>query len=446
MEGMMTAGLDRSPQLSSTPRLPPGPRLPGVVQGLGMLLARRQLTEYLQRRYGPACSLFIGPIGQAVLVSDPALIRQVFMASTDVLGNAEVNLGRVLGPGSVFALDGDAHRQRRRVLTPPFRGQRMRAYQDIIVAETEREIENWPQATEFATLHSFERITLNIILRAVFGADGAQFDHLRVLLPRLVSMGSWLMLLPNTPIDRWRHSPWARFRRLRSEYDAVVRDLIGLALADPGLAERDDVLAMLLCSSTEIGEPMAHQDIADELLTLLTAGHETTANTLSWAVERLRRHPQVLTRLQQEADDGGQDLMLATLQEVQRTRPVILFASRMVVGDSMQLGEWTLPHGCNVVVGLHLVQNDEAVFPGADRFDPDRFVTATPDRTSLVPFGGGTRRCPGASFATVEMSVVLRTILQRYRITPTQAPAERWRARGVAFAPARGGRLAVTRR
>jgi len=305
---------------------------------------------------------------------------------------------------------------------------------------------SWPEGREFATLDSMMRITLNTILRAVFGADGAELAELRELLPKLVRLGSRLALLPIPHTDLGRYSPWGRFYGYRREYDAIIDRLTGRAQQDPELGERDDVLALMLHSRYDDGSPMSRGEIADQLLTLLTAGHETTATTLAWAVERLRRHPAVLLRLADEADAGGSDLRKAAIIEVQRVRPVIDGAARQVRAPAMRLGRWTLPKGQVVIASIYLAHDNDAVFPHARSFDPDRFVGSRPDSYQWIPFGGGARRCIGAAFAHMEMDVVLRTLLRHFTIEPTSERDERWHSRGIAYSPAKGGRAVVHRR
>jgi cytochrome P450 family 138 len=292
------------------------------------------------------------------------------------------------------------------------------------------------------------RITLNAILRAVFGAEGAEFEALRQLMPAMVALGSKLAVLPVPRLDLGRWSPWGRFNAGRREFDSIVDKLIAKALADPGLAERDDVLAIMLQARYDDGEPMSNKQVADQLVTLLAAGHETTATTLAWAVERLRRHPNVLARLAAEANDdgGGGELRQAVIYEVQRVRPVIDITARQVKAESLQLGEWVIPRGHSIVAGIGLIHADDAVFPDAASFNPDRFIGARPDRNQWIPFGGGYRRCLGAAFADMEMNVVLRTLLREFQLITTREPSERWRSRGIAYAPAKGGRAVVYRR
>lgn len=422
--------------------LPPGPTTPRFVQAAYALATPRRGMRRLRDRYGDAFTINMPIFGRAVVISEPGEIKQLFTAGTDVVDNLDQNLGRVLGPGSLFAFGGEEHRKRRRLLVPPFHGRRLVAYEKIVEDETVREMASWPQGRPFPTMPSTMRITLNAILRAVFGAEGAEFDRLRDLLPRLVSLGSRLAVVPLPKTGRW--SPWGRFRAMRREYDAVIDRLIDTAERSD-LTERDDVLAMMLQSRYEDGEAMTRSEIADQLLTLLAAGHETTATTLAWAVERLRRHPEVLRELVAEVAAGGKKLREATVIEVQRTRPVIDMVGRQVKADGFQLGRWAVPKGYAVLVSIALIHDDDAVFPNAATFDPSRFVDGRPDLYHWIPFGGGSRRCIGAAFANMEMNVVLRTILRDFTLEPTTDQDERWHSRGIANAPGKGG-LAVVRR
>jgi cytochrome P450 family 138 len=427
-------------------RLPPGPRLPRQIQGLVFLTSRRGAMRALRRRYGRAYTVHVPIFGPATVISDPALVRQLFLTSTEHVGNIEANLGRVLGAGSLFNLDGAEHHRQRKLLIPPFHGKRMATYEAIVEEETLRAAASWPEGEPFPTLAPMMRITLNAILRAVFGAEGAEFEALRTLMPRMVALGSRLAVLPLPRADLGQWSPWGRFNAYRREFDALVGTLIDKALADPGLADRDDVLSIMLQARYDDGEAMTRGQVADQLATLLAAGHETTATTLAWAVERLRRHPGVLARLVAEADAGGSELRRATILEVQRTRPVIDLTARRVKAETLPLGEWVIPHGHTILVGIGLVHADETVFPRAARFDPDRFAGVKPDRYAWVPFGGGFRRCLGAAFADMEMNVVLATLLREFELSPTHEPGERWHSRGVAYAPGKGGLAVVHRR
>ena len=426
--------------------LPDGPSLPRFVQGGMGLVAPLWTMRRLRKRYGSAFTIEIPIFGKAVVISDPAEVKQLFTTSPEIADNLDMNLGRVLGPNSFFAISGDTHKKQRKLLIPPFHGRRLRAYEAIVEEEAVREMATWPDGREFATLDSMMRITLNAILRAVFGADGAELAELRVLLPAMVKLGSRLAVLPIPRTDLGGWSPWGRAFRYRREYDSIVDRLIAAARQDPGLDERNDVLALMLQSRYDDGSGMSRDEIADQLLTLLTAGHETTATTLAWTIERLRRHPTVLRRLADEADAGGSDLREATITEIQRVRPVIDMTARQVRAPGMRLGRWTLPEGQVVLVSIYLIHKNEAVFPAAASFDPDRFLGHRPDTYQWIPFGGGARRCIGAAFANMEMNVVLRTLLRDFVLEPTSARGERWHSRGIASCPAQGGRAVVRRR
>lgn len=427
-------------------KLPPVARIPKAVQGIGFAMSRRSMMRRLSRRYGSVVALRLPMWGRVIAVSDPELAKQIFTTSPDELGNIQPNLSRLFGTGSVFALEGDDHRRRRRLLAPPFHGKSMKNYESIIEDETLREIAGWQEGESFATLPPMMRITLNAILRAVFGADGAELDELRRLIPPWVTLGSRLAALPKPKRDYGRFSPWHRLDKWRQQYDKVIDKLIAAERADPNFDQRTDVLALLLRSTYDDGSAMSHKDIGDELLTLLAAGHETTASTLAWAFERISRHPDLQAALVEEADNGGNELRQATILEVQRSRTVIDFAGRHVYPETYQLGEWVIPRGYSIIVGIAQLHDNPELFPDPGRFDPQRFIGTKPSALSWVPFGGGTRRCVGAAFANMEMDVVLRTVLRRLVIEANDAPGERWHCRGVAFTPKDGGRIAVQRR
>jgi len=426
-------------------RLPPGPALPKLALAAAFLGARHHTVAALGRRWGSAFTVNVPIIGQAVVISDPVLIKDLFTTGSDLVGRTS-NLGTVFGPGSTFSLDGPEHRRRRKLLVPPFHGRRMAGYETIVEDEVLRETAGWPQGREFATLPSMMRITLNAILRTVFGAQGSELDELRDLLPPWVPLASRLAILPprlRRDLGPW--SPWGRMLRYRRRYDDIIASLIGQARAHTGPQERTDVLALLLGARYEDGSPISEEHVGDELLTLLAAGHETTATTLAWAVERIRRHPELLSRLAAEVDAGGSQLRQATIWEVQRTRPVVEGTSR-VTRTRIRLGPWVIPERCAVVTSFSLAHDSEANYVDAALFTPDRFLDHPPDNYAWIPFGGGVRRCIGAAFANMEMDVTLRTLLREFEFAPTFAPPERRHSRGVANAPAAGGQAVVYRR
>ena len=428
-------------------KLPPGPRIPKLIQGAAVLTARYGAIAALGRRYGSTFTLNIPVFGETVVISDPALVKELFSSSRELIGRPQNNLGGdVLGPGSIFNLEGDELLARRKLLLPPFSGKNMRAYESITEEEAIREIRTWPEGTEFATLEPMMRITLNTILRAVFGAEGAELDELRVLMPKAVEFGSKIALMPSIvrkDVGPW--SPGGKFAQYRRRMDELLKSLMAQARSDPKFTERGDVLSLLLQARYDDGEPISDSYIVDELLTMLVAGHETTSTQLAWTIERIRRHPDLLTRLTEEVDAGGNELLLATIAESQRTRPVLTAALRRTK-TRIRLGEWVIPEGDTILASTQLAMAAEQSFPDAEKFNPDRFVGNPPNPFAWIPFGGGMMRCIGASFATMEMEVTLRAMLREFRLEPTTEPDEKPHSRGVTVTPARGGRVVVYRR
>jgi hypothetical protein len=420
--------------------------MPMALQTLGMMTRQRPFLERLRRRHGNMFSITILGLGQMVVIADPELIKHTFMADPATLhAGSRSPLRRVLGDNSLLGIDEDHHMEQRKLLLPPFKGQRMKAYEPLIEEIAIAEIDRWPTGVDFPTATSMQRITLRAILRAVFGASGARLQELEALLPSWTDQGQHLSRFPQIQKDLGRFSPWGRFLRLRARVDAILDTLIDDARHDPQLDERADVLALMVQARREDGSALSSAEIRDQLVTMLAAGHETTAHTLAWAVERLRRHPGVLARLAQEADAGGRALREATIQEVQRMRPVISFAGRHTI-KPFEVGGHRLPPGVLIGLSAGLTHYDPGLFPHPDRFDPDRFLDSRPGTYSWIPFGGGIRRCIGASFAHMELDVVLRVILERVTFAPTTAPDEPWKFKGVAWSPAGGGMAYVTRR
>jgi len=433
-------------ELTTDPvRMPPAPRIPKLLQGVGFLAAREKSMAALAKRHGPTFTLNLPIFGETVVVGDPALIKELFTAKPELIARAGV-LGEMFGPGSTFSLEGAEHRERRKLLVPPFHGKRMVGYEAIVEEEVMREIASWPEGQEFETMPSMMRITLNAILRTVFGAEGRALDELRDELPQMVLYASRLAVLP--PVVRRDFGPRSPGRKLadnRRRYDEIIARLIADIRSDPAFEQRSDVLSLMLQARYEDGSPISDDHVTDELLTLLAAGHETTATTLAWTVERLRRHPRLLHRLAAEVDAGGSELAQATIWEVQRTRPVITGTARMTKAR-MRLGDWVIPENHVAMASISLAHATDGSFPDANAFDPDRFVGNPPDNYAWIPYGGGIRRCIGAAFANMEMIVTLRTLLREFEFGTTYTAGERKHSRGVAIAPRRGGRAVVYRR
>jgi cytochrome P450 len=420
--------------------------MPMALQTLGMMTRQRPFLERARRRYGNMFSARIAGLGHMVVLADPDLIKHTFRADPKTLhAGSRSPLRKVLGENSMLGIDEDHHLEQRKLLLPPFKGQRMKTYESLVEEIAVEEIDRFPAGVEFTTAGPFQRITLRAILRAVFGATGARLTQLEELLPPWTEQGQGLSRFPQLHHDLGPLSPWGRFLRLRTKVDAVLDTLIDDARRDPGLEERTDVLALMVAARRVDGSALSNAEIRDQLVTMLAAGHETTAHTLSWAVERLRRHPEALARLVEEVDAGGKAYRDATIREVQRMRPVVSFAGRHVIRP-FEVGGYRLPEGVLIGLSAGLTHYDPELFPKPDRFDPDRFLDKLPDTYSWIPFGGGIRRCIGATFAHMELDVVLRVLLERVELLPTTERDERWRFKGVAWSPAEGGRAIVRRR
>jgi cytochrome P450 len=436
---------------ASTPnRLnPPAAHSPKLAQGIGFAFFRRTAMRNWIKRHGRIFEINVPIFGRSVVVSDPALVRAVCTASTEQLMNVQPNLGNWFGPGSTFGLDDSRHRDRRRLLAPAFHGQSIKNHETVIEDETLREIANWPEDREFRILEPMNRITLNVILRTIFGADGSQRDELEQLseiVPPFMKLGQLMAFVPTPPFRTGRHSPWGTLDEFRTAFDRIVNALIARAEADPNLGGRTDILAFLLRNRHDDGTRMPPQDFHDELLTLICAGHETTASALAWTFERLRRHPAVLADLVREVDEGGSAFRRATIMESLRVRTVIDVFGRRVRAPNFDLGQWRIPDGRTVLVRIADVHENPEIFPHPERFDPYRFRGGRPAAPAWLAFGGGARRCVGADFAITEMDVVLRTVLQNFRIQTDAAADEKSHFRGIAHTPKLGGRVVLNRR
>ncbi|MGZ4563286.1 MAG: cytochrome P450 [Mycobacterium sp.] len=430
--------------------LPPGPRLPRAVQAALMLYRGSHFVAACRRRYGSVFTLRVAGMGTLVYLADPADIKTVFAGDPRVFHAGEANsmLSGLLGDTSLLVIDEDVHRDRRRLMVPPFHRDAV-ARQAVLVAEiAAANIAGWPVGKRFAAAPKMSEITLEVILRTVIGAtDPARLAALREIVPRLLTVGPWATLALAKP-ELQRYLPWRGLRRRIAEADRLLYAEIAERRADPDLAERTDVLAMLVRADDDGGHTMSDRELRDQLMTLLVAGHDTTANGLSWALERLTRHPAVLARAVAAAeasaagDPAGDEYLDALVKETLRIRPVVFDVGR-VLTEPADVAGYRLPAGVMVAPGIGLVHANAAVYPDPDRFDPDRMLGATLSPTTWFPFGGGNRRCLGAGFATVEMRVVLREILRRAELNTTTAAGERQKLKFVVLVPYRGARIRV---
>jgi cytochrome P450 family 138 len=428
---------------------PPRVRLPKLVQGVGFAVFRRRAMRNWIQKHGRIFEINVPFFGRSVVVSDPALVKLVCTASAEQLSNVQPNLSNWFGPGSLFGLDDNGHRDRRRLLALALHGQSLKNHEKVVEDETIRESANWPENEEFPIFEPMNRITLNVILQTIFGADPTdrdQMETLRQIVPPYVKLGQRLAFAPAPPAWSRRHTPWGKMDEFRFAFDRIVFTLIDKATADPALGERADILAMLVRSRRTDGTRVPPPDICDEVLTVIGAGHETTASALGWAFERLRRHPDVLAELVREVDEGGSDFRRATISELLRVRTVIDVVGRRVSAPDFRLGKWQIPHGRTVLVRIADLHEDQEIFAHPEQFDPYRFHGARPAAPTWLAFGGGARRCIGAAFAIAEIDVVLRTVLQNFRIHTDTAADEKSYFRGIAHAPKLGGRIVVNRR
>jgi cytochrome P450 family 135 len=418
--------------------LPPGPRMPRPLQTAIWSRQAQWMLEQCRARFGPMFTIRIAHEGTWVMVSDPEAVKQVFTGDPRIFHAGEGNeiLRPVLGDNSVLVLDEKPHIGQRRLLLPPFHGERMHGYGEKMTEIAAREIESWPVGTPYKLRPRMQAITLEIILETVFGVhDKERLDPLRVALRDFLNLTTDpRVLLPVVLIgpDRIRNIP--AFRRRIDRVDELIHREIADRRDAGDLAERDDILSMLVSARHEDGSPMSDAEIRDELLTLLVAGHETTATALSWAMERLTRHPEKLERLRAEALTGKDAYMTATIQETLRLRPVLVAVIRKLT-EPVEIGGYELPAGVAVTPSIHLVHRDPEIYPEPERFLPERFLDSPPGTYTWIPFGGGVRRCLGAAFAQFEMQVVLRELVKRHQIHPARPESERPFRRAITETP-----------
>ncbi|MDY6997117.1 MAG: cytochrome P450 [Actinomycetota bacterium] len=427
--------------------LPAGPRLPRTVQAALLLGCGPRFVAACRRRYGPTFTLRVASMGTLVYLTDPADIKTVFSGDPDVYhaGEANAMLTGLLGDTSVLVVDGDVHRDRRRLMLAPFARDAVARQTDLIAEIAADNIAGWPVGRRFAAAPKMSQITLEVILRTVIGStDVSRLAALREVLPRVLRVGPWETLAVANPrlLDR---RPWRALRTAIAEADRLLYAEIADHRADPRLAERTDALAMLVRASNEDGRAMSDRELRDQLITLLLAGHDTTATGLSWALERLVRDPATLARAVRAARDGDDDYLDAVARETLRVRPVVFDVGR-VLQEPVELAGYRLPAGVMVIPGIVAVHADSQLYPDPERFDPDRMLGAALSPATYLPFGGGNRRCLGATFAMVEFRVVLREILRRVELETTSAPAEKQRLKHVIFVPHRGAQIRVRAR
>jgi cytochrome P450 len=422
--------------------------MPSALQTIGWWSRPTAFVERCRARYGGRFTIRL--LGQSpfVLISDPEEIKQVFQAPPEVLhpGEGARILEPVVGPHSVILLDEGPHLRQRKLLLPAFHGERMQRLAGLMSELAEREVASWPLEQPVALHPHLQKLTLEVILRAVFGLErGAQLDELRELLTEVLAFSeSPLSLLPPAQRLLKGRGPVGRMERIGAQADELIFGLIEERRAHGG--DGEDVLSLLLGARDEDGEPMTRAELRDELVTALVAGHETTASQLAWAFERIAREPSVQRNLHAEIDEGADDAYVtATVNEILRRRPVLGNAEPRLVKQPIEIGGIRYEPGVVLFASAYLVHHDPAIYPNPYAFRPERFLGASPGTYTWIPFGGGRRRCIGASFALLEMKLVLRAALQHHELRPAGDP-EVTRRRGIAFSPSGGSRVILTRR
>jgi cytochrome P450 len=426
--------------------LPDGPGAPPILQTLRWLLRPISFLESCRRQFGDTFSVrFLGFRTPMVMLSDPEAIRALY-------GNAEHGLppGRtfallpILGPRSLLLLEGREHLARRRLMLPPFHGARMRAYESTVREVVAQDVEAWPEREPFAIHPRMQRVTLEVILRAVFGVtDRGRRARLAERVSRLLADTASVGLQFGVLVSRrWgTPDPLTRLQALRREIDSMLDVEIAERRADP----REDILSMLVLARFEGGEPMDDAEIRDQLMTLLLAGHETTATGLAWTFDLLVRHPAVLERLVAEVDAGEQAYVRAVVTESLRLRPVVPLAGRRLA-EPLRVDGHVLPAGTDVTPAIWLAHTCADRYPEPFAFRPERFLDGGPSTYAWVPFGGGVRRCIGAAFAEMEMRVALTEILRLRSLRAASRKAERVARRNVTFSPVGGTRVIASAR
>jgi cytochrome P450 len=421
--------------------IPPGPTTSRLLQTTRWMFRPGPMLEDCRRRYGDMFTLRIAHEGTWVFLAHPDMVKQVFTGDPRVLhaGEANVVLLPMLGHHSVLLLDEAAHMSQRKLMLPPFHGERMRRYEQVMAEVAAAEIDSWPAGEPYAVRPAMQRITLEVIMRTVFGSGNPRLrDALAAALewgsePRRMAL---LAALGPHRVERSR-----MFARVRGPADDSIYEEIRARRSASDLADRDDVLSLLMQARHEDGSPMSDEELRDELMTLLVAGHETTASSLAWAVERSVRTPGVLERLRA----GDDDYVDAVCKETLRLRPILALVLRKLT-EPMEIGGRLLPAGVSVAPCIYLIHRRADVYPEPYRFRPERFLEQPAGTYTWIPFGGGVRRCLGASFALFEMRVVLRELVQRLELHVADPRPERVTRRAITLVPERGGEIVAERR
>jgi cytochrome P450 len=433
--------------------LPPGPPLPRWLQTLGFMVGGVRFLEACRRRYGDVVTLGTLFDERFVMVFDPGLVKSLFQGSGDELHAGEANalLGPIVGQRSVLLLDGAEHLRHRRLLLPPFHGRTMLAHVDTMRACTDTEIDRWPVGEPFTLLGSMQALTLRVILRAVFGyAPGEAEDELSARLRAMVeplSRTRGVLMLSAVLRGRNQRRAAQDFEARKRAVDEIVYAEIARRRDDPDLAQRDDVFSALLLARDEDGAQLSDKEVRDELLTLLLAGHETTATGLAWTFDLLLHDDRVRARACERQDR----YLDAVVKEALRIRPVIPGIGRVVRERPFRLNGYEVPVGVEINPSIRAIHRRADLYPSPGAFQPERFLSDDgggrgPDTYTWIPFGGGTRRCLGASFALTEMRVVVARVLERCALRAADPEPAKSQFRAITLAPKGGVRVVQDRR
>ncbi len=432
--------------------LPPGLRLPALVQSMALMRFRHRFVPAMRRRFGDVFTVRLIPEGRAlVLFSRTPATKEIFAADPEVFhaGKGNAVLGPIMGEHSLLLVDGAQHKRARRLLMPAFRHSALADYETTVREIAIAEVERWVEGAEFRSLERMNALTLEVILRVVFGVtDEARLARLRPLVNATVDIRPLILLGWGYPFLQ-RFGPWKKTVEVQRSLDELMYAEIR-ERRDADLAGRTDVLSQLLHvghdeDSESPVEPLSDAELRDQLVTLLLAGHETTASGLSWALYELGRDPDLLRRAQRAADEGDDDYLEAVMKESLRLHPIIPMVVRFLMRPATVDGV-SLPAGVSVGPSILLAHADPENYPEPDRFRPERFLEGQPAPNTWIPFGGGVRRCIGAGFALMEGVAVLREILTRYDVTVLPGHEDTPKVRNITSVPARGARIVVRRR
>jgi cytochrome P450 family 135 len=424
--------------------LPPGPSETVLRQSLAWTFRPRPWLDRCRRDHGDMFTIRLSQVGPVVMLAHPDMVKEVFTGDPAVFhaGEANLILRPALGHHSVLLLDDERHMSQRKLLLPPFHGERMQRYGDLMREVAEEDIARWPRGVPFRLHPHTQDVTLSIIVQAVFGVtDEARSQRLHDTLKAFMEWGTnpvQAIALGFLGVERVERNKV--FMRERHKIDRVVYEEIAEARRRTNLEEREDILSLLLLARHEDGSPMSDVELRDELMTLLTAGHETTATSLAWAMERLVRHPEAMERLVTEAEEGGTEYADAVCKETLRLRPVLPIVARLLKRDT-EIGGRLLPEGVIVAPNIYLVQHREDVYPEPRRFRPERFLEGQGGTYSWFPFGGGIRRCIGASFALYEMRIVLQAIARSVQLRAAEPRSEPVGRRSITLTPRFGAQV-----